>query len=104
MAAFGSPSASIFSTHSARPSVFVVVMPGVLPAPPAPRIRLLALRRDVDLDPQRLELEARHLAVDRVGHGMHPRAELAHPADEVLDGERLVGEGHVHDGGGMALP
>src|SRR5438477_1879439 len=58
-------------------------------------VRLL-LRKSVDLDAHRLELEACDLVVDLRRHRVDLPVELARVARGVLERERLVGEGHVH--------
>src|SRR5574342_142698 len=64
---------------------------------------ILALRRreGVDRDAHRLELEPRDLAVQLPGDPVHVLGELLGLADDVLRGERLVRERHVHYARGM---
>ena len=52
---------------------------------PGPQVLALSVAEDVDLDAQRHQLEPRDLAIDRLGHGMHARPELAGMAHEVLE-------------------
>src|SRR3954452_5017702 len=67
------------------------------PSRPGAQVVALLGGELVDLHAARLELETRDLAIDRLGHRMHTGGQLARMAHEVLDGERLVGERHVHD-------
>ena len=71
------PLGPIFSTHSARPSVRRHGGGTCYPRPQPRRVPLLLLRRDVDLDAERRELEPGDLAVDGVGHRVHAGREVA---------------------------
>src|SRR5947209_9328703 len=57
-------------------------------------VRLLG-RRLVDLDPERVQLEPRLLAIDRVRHRNDSGGEVGPAADELFDVQRLEGEGDV---------
>src|SRR5579864_4337013 len=70
---------------------------------PGGEIFLLLGRELVDLHVEGLELEARDLAVYFLGYGIDLLLEFAGVFDEVLDGERLIREAHVHDDSGMAF-
>ena len=57
----------------------------------------------IDLDAHGFELEAGDLAVDLTGDGVDLLLELVGVLGHVFGGERLIGEGHVHDGGGVTF-
>src|SRR5512142_1186298 len=59
---------------------------------PGGQVRLLVLGERVDLDAERGEREPRDLVVDLARDAVDARRQLAGPPDEVLGGERLVGE------------
>ena len=55
------------------------------------------------LDAHRLQLEARHLAVDLLRHVVDRKRQILVVLGDVLRAERLVGEAHVHDRRGVTL-
>src|SRR4051812_5194862 len=66
------------------------------PLVPRGQVLRLLLGQLVDLDAHRLELQARDLLVDLLGHDVHLPLEAARILDRVLGGEGLVRERHVH--------
>src|SRR4051794_2876469 len=88
------------TAHSGRPGCGAALPVALLPRAP---VAALLGGELVELDAQRGELEARHLAVDVVGDRMHAGGQRALRRGEVLDRERLQREGEVHDRRGVTL-
>src|SRR5205823_6979981 len=70
---------------------------------PGREVLFLLLGQLVDPHAHRLQLEARDLAVDLVGHRVDLVLQLLAVLDHVLGAQGLVGEAHVHHRAGMAF-
>src|ERR1051326_953333 len=70
---------------------------------PASQIFFLLGREAVDLDAHGFELQFGNALVEFVGNFVDRLLELLTVFDHVFDRERLVGEAHVHDAGGVAF-
>src|SRR5438045_6669293 len=70
---------------------------------PRRQVPLLLCRQRVDRHAHRRELQACDLRVDLLRHRVHADVEFLLLQHEVLGGQRLVGEAHVHDARRVAL-
>src|SRR5215204_4319380 len=68
---------------------------------PRREIRFLFGRERVDADSHRDQFQPRNFAVDLLRHIVDADGDAALVEDQVLDRERLVGEGHIHHAGGV---
>src|SRR4051794_32264662 len=70
---------------------------------PAIEVLALFLSEGIDGDPHGLELEGGDPLVDGLGHVVDLGLELPLHGNGPLGGERLGGEAHIHDTGGVAV-
>src|SRR3954463_14375173 len=70
---------------------------------PAMQVLTLSVVERVDRYAERLQLQARHLAVDLLRHAVHAVVERLAVLHEVLEAERLSGEVDVHHRARVAL-
>src|ERR1700686_2740532 len=76
---------------------------GLGPGLPGPQVLLLCRGETVDVHTHRLELESCDLGVDGAGNVVDPSLQRGGIGHDPLRGQGLVGEAHVHDGGGMTF-
>src|SRR5690242_16767965 len=85
------------------PSVEALRLPALRAFVPGYEILLLFGRQHVDGNAEGREFQTRDFLVDLFGNADDRRRQRAAPADEILGGERLIRERHVHDGRRMAF-